>query len=163
MPNLNPHKSTQLENMARMNYFYLKNGDVRGPAYLDDLREMYRRGEIPADTQVCKEGTESWVALLSLGTIETQPPPRQGPPKALPPLASTEYTVVPFVAVVAHGKGAEEAAIQLQGMIRSYSRNGWHYVRLESVETVIQGHNGCFGFGSAPPNRTVLSMVVFER
>lgn len=98
--------------------------------------------------------------------VPTQNRPSQPPVPVRPqdkPIASIEYAVVPFVAVIAHGKGSEAAAAQLEQMIHSYARNGWEYVRLESVETHIEGTNGCFGIGSTPPRATVYSMAVFRR
>ena len=82
---------------------------------------------------------------------------------SLPSIDSHEYSVVPFVAVVPHGKGSEQAAAQLQQLIHSYARNGWEYVRLESVETYIEGDSGCFGIGATPPRTAVYSMAVFRR
>ena len=73
------------------------------------------------------------------------------------------YLVIPFVAVIPLGKGADEAAAQLQQMIQNRAGEGWEYVRLESVETVIAGDNGCFGIGATPPRSTVYSMAVFRK
>jgi hypothetical protein len=105
---------------------------------------------------ICKETIEVPIrSRQATPPVPTLPQP--------PPIASGEYAVVPFVAVVAHGKGSEAAATQLQQMIHSYARNGWEYVRLESVETYIEGDNGCFGIGATPPRTTVYSMAVFKR
>ena len=81
----------------------------------------------------------------------------------MPGKTTCEYAVVPFVAVIAHGKGSEEAAAQLQQLIQNYAQKGWQYVRLENVETFMVGTNGCFGIGATPPRTTVYSMAVFRR
>ncbi len=71
--------------------------------------------------------------------------------------------VIPFVASVGKDAGADAAAVQLTNLIEEWSKSGWEYVRLESVETVIEGEKGCFGFGATPPTVTSYSMVVFKR
>lgn len=81
----------------------------------------------------------------------------------LSPIKKLEYSVVPFVAVIPLGKGSDAAAAQLQFLIDTYARDDWEYVRLESVETCIQGNDGCFGIGATPPRMTVYSMAVFKR
>ena len=73
------------------------------------------------------------------------------------------YKVTPFVAVIDRERGAEQAAKQLQSVIQAEAADGWEYVRLESVETVIKGDNGCLGIGSTPPETTIYSMVVYKR
>ena len=143
------------------NYYYFKNGEMRGPSSANDLRELYRRGDIPPDTQICKEGTESWVSISFLDGIVAPPPIPKVPP--LPALRTYEYSVIPFVAVIPHGKGADAAATQLEKVIQVYAERGWEYVRLESVETYIEGDGGCFGFNAAPARTTVYSMAVFKR
>src|SRR5688572_19114920 len=128
-----------------MSYYYIKEGETHGPASLDELRELCRRGEIPPDANVCTEGADSWLPLSSLGPIENlddTPPTRTPPPVPVavslaqtpleaPTIQSYEYSVVPFVAKIAQGQGSAAAALQLQDMIRSFARNGWEYVRLE--------------------------------
>ncbi len=163
-----------------MSYYYVKDGDTHGPASLDELRELCQRGEIPPDTNVCTEGADSWLPLSSLGPSDYLPPDdapptsappsvpiaaplSRTPPAAPPSIPAYQYSVVPFVAVIAHREGSTAAASQLQELIRSYAQNGWQYVRLESVETYIAGDNGCFGMGATPPRTTVYSMAVFRR
>jgi hypothetical protein len=74
-----------------------------------------------------------------------------------------QYQVVPFVANVGNTQGAAAAAGQLQQLIAHFTSQGWDYVRLESVETVIAGSSGCFGIGATPPVTTVFTMAVFRR
>jgi hypothetical protein len=76
-----------------------------------------------------------------------------------------EYKVVPFVASISHTEKhkASVAATQLEALVTQFSEDGWEYVRLESLETYIEGDNGCFGFGSTPPKTTSISMVVFRK
>jgi hypothetical protein len=167
-----------LGNIVRMSYYYAKGDEAVGPKSLKELVELCRAGEITEDTQVCMEEGESWQSLSTLlpfensspgetaspAAIQPPPMPQVSPPTELPPpLRSSEYSVVPFVAVIAHREGSSAAAAQLQELIQRQARNGWEYVRLESVETYIAGDSGCFGLGATPLRTTVYSMVVFKR
>ena len=50
-----------------MNYYYSIDGsEVAGPCSFDDLKTNLFTGALPATTQVCIEGTETWQALNSL-------------------------------------------------------------------------------------------------
>lgn len=77
-----------------------------------------------------------------------------------------KYTVVPFVANIVRGQGADHAAEQLSQMINSYASKGLEYVRLESVSTIVTtpANAGCFGIGATPASsvETVIYMVVFK-
>lgn len=73
------------------------------------------------------------------------------------------YKVVPFVASIDSVQGSAEAADQLEKLIQEYSSHGWEYVRLESVETVVAGNEGCFGLGATPSRLTSYSMAVFRQ
>ena len=76
---------------------------------------------------------------------------------------AAEYRVVPFVASVGQVEGADQAAVQLQDLITGHASEGWEYVRMESVDTHIEGSAGCFGFGATPGRLVSYSMVVFRR
>jgi hypothetical protein len=73
------------------------------------------------------------------------------------------YHVVPFAASVAVNEGAGHAAAQLEALIKSWSDQGWEYVRLESVETYVAGSPGCFGLGATQPRLVSYSMAVFKQ
>src|SRR6266851_9393924 len=98
-----------------MSYYYIKEGEIVGPAPLEELHGLCRRGEVSPDTQVCTEGAESWQPLSALGPIEPaspEEPPQAAavqyppmpvmPPPTLPPspIKGYEYSVIPFVAVI---------------------------------------------------------------
>lgn len=74
-----------------------------------------------------------------------------------------EYKVVPFVASITQNDNSAKAAGQLQALATEYAKDGWEYIRLESVETHIAGDNGCFGIGATPARTASVSMVVFRR
>lgn len=74
-----------------------------------------------------------------------------------------QYKVMPFVASVSNNQGSAAAATQLEGLVNQNSAQGWEYVRMESVQTVIAGTKGCFGIGATPAIMTVYSMVVFRK
>jgi hypothetical protein len=102
---------------------------------------------------------------------ENRPPPspqESQPPRNLqvegsPTSRHTEYSVVPFVAEIKLGSSANDAADQLEMLIQTKALEGWEYVRLESVETRIEGNNGCFGIGATPPRVTAFKMAVFRK
>ena len=77
-----------------------------------------------------------------------------------------QYTVVPFTANITRGQGSADAAQQLEQMINHYSQQGWEYVRLESVSTIITtpADSGCLGFGATAASHaeTIVYMVVFQ-
>lgn len=73
------------------------------------------------------------------------------------------YKVIPFVANVGNQQGSMVASNQLEELINQMALDGWEYVGLESVETYIEGNNGCFGLGAVPGRVTSFSMLVFRR
>ena len=73
------------------------------------------------------------------------------------------YRVVPFVASISTTEGSQQAAAQLETLIKSWSDTGWDYVRMENVETYVAGTSGCFGFGATPGQTVSYSMVVFRK
>jgi hypothetical protein len=74
-----------------------------------------------------------------------------------------EYKVVPFVANIGPKQGVEVGAGQLEYLISQMVGQGFDYVRLESVETVVQGNAGCFGIGATPAVVKSFTMAVFKR
>ena len=73
------------------------------------------------------------------------------------------YRVVPFTASIGNTASASTAAQQLDSLIAAQSAEGWEYVRLEHVDTVVEGTNGCFGIGAVPARNTSIAMAVFRR
>ena len=78
-----------------------------------------------------------------------------------------KYQVVPFIANIQKGQGAQDAATQLQSLVSQQAAGGWRYLRLENIEINIHdpGSKGCFGFGAVPPSQatTRYDMAVFEK
>ncbi len=75
-----------------------------------------------------------------------------------------EYKVIPFVASIDAKKGtSSNVAQQLEDIIKHYANQGWKYISLESVTTVVQPNFGCFGFGGKPGYTTTRQMVVFGK
>ena len=78
-----------------------------------------------------------------------------------------EYKVVPFIAKIDKGQGAEDAANQLQELINNNSGKDWEYVRMETIDIVVHdpGTKGCFGLGMVPPSDSSMKydMVVFQK
>jgi hypothetical protein len=73
------------------------------------------------------------------------------------------YRVVPFVASINLNEGSNQAAAQLEALIKYWSDAGWDYVRLERVETFVAGNAGCFGFGAVQDRVISYSMAVFKQ
>ncbi|KOS04812.1 hypothetical protein AM493_01205 [Flavobacterium akiainvivens] len=75
-----------------------------------------------------------------------------------------EYKVVPFVASIDAKIGStSQVADQLESIIKSYTAQGWEYVRLESVTTFVKPEAGCFGQDAKPGYTTANQMVVFKK
>lgn len=75
-----------------------------------------------------------------------------------------EYKVIPFVASIDPKKGtSNHVAEQLESLIKTYTIQGWEYVRLESVSTFVHPDSGCFGIGAKPGYTTNSQMVVFQK
>lgn len=75
-----------------------------------------------------------------------------------------EYKVVPFVASVnASKESPNNVSNQLENIIKNYSDQGWKYVSLESVTTVVHPEAGCFGLGAKPGYTTTRQMIVFSK
>lgn len=70
-----------------------------------------------------------------------------------------QYRVVPFVAKIVAGETSDVVAKQLADLINNFGSQGWNYLRLEEVTTIIYhpavpgrpGSSGCFGLGAVPP------------
>lgn len=75
-----------------------------------------------------------------------------------------EYKVVPFIATLNQQKETSSAiANQLEKLIAQHTADGWAYVRLESVSTYVQPHDGCFGVGAKPGHMASYQMAVFSK
>lgn len=78
-----------------------------------------------------------------------------------------KYRVVPFIAKISISEGTEVAANQLQGLINTMANDGWEYMRLENIETIVRdpGSKGCFGIGAIPSSQaaTRYDMAVFRK
>jgi hypothetical protein len=74
-----------------------------------------------------------------------------------------QYAVVPFAPVVRQQDGAAGAANQLADLANRMTAEGWRYVRLETVRTVVAGSAGCMGCFASPATQADFYMVVFER
>ena len=73
------------------------------------------------------------------------------------------YRVVPFTARLTQKDTTSEVAKQLEALIKENADQGWEYVALESVETIVYGNKGCFGMGATPDMTTHFKMAVFRQ
>jgi hypothetical protein len=74
-----------------------------------------------------------------------------------------QYKVIPFQAQIGETGGTSNVASQLESLIANETLEGWEYVRLETVETFIQGSSGCFGLGATQSRVTGYSVAVFRK
>ena len=75
-----------------------------------------------------------------------------------------EYKVIPFIATLNQQTETSNAvADQLERVIALANRQGWEYVRLESVSTYVQPESGCFGIGGKPGYLASYQLVVFSK
>ena len=80
-----------------------------------------------------------------------------------------KYKVIPFVAELTESDTTSAVANQLDTLINDMSSQGWDYIRLENVDTVVKGNPGaaagCFGAGATPatPDYSTSYMVAVFR
>ena len=81
-----------------------------------------------------------------------------------------EYKVVPFIANIETGQGAEDAAKQLEELININSGKDWAYARMETIDIIVHDPgspaSGCFGSTPAVPATNTsmkYDMVVFQK
>ena len=74
-----------------------------------------------------------------------------------------EYRVVPFSADVSSFEGGEDAAENLQSLIKSMADDGWEFVDFEQVQSHKAGSSGCFGLFATDPERFTITMVIFRK
>ncbi|MET1258127.1 hypothetical protein ABV409_02240 [Flagellimonas sp. DF-77] len=77
-----------------------------------------------------------------------------------------EYKVVPLdptFTVKTATSTSNDGADYLERFIQHYSKQGWEYVRVESISTYVSGDSGCFGIGSTPGYISAKQMVVFKK
>jgi len=74
-----------------------------------------------------------------------------------------EYKVIPFVASIGGRKEKKTPSEQLEDLIKTYTKQGWSYIRVESISTFVAGDSGCFGIGATQGHTTSRQMVVFSK
>lgn len=74
-----------------------------------------------------------------------------------------KFKAIPFTASISRNDNASKVANQIQALIDEHSKDGWEYLRLESVETYIEPTTGCFGLGAQPGFTTSFKVVIFEK
>lgn len=74
-----------------------------------------------------------------------------------------KYKIVPFTAQLKSGDTSAVVAEQMQTLIDLNIANGWEYQRMDTVQTIVAGTSGCFGFGAQPPVSTTYTVLVFRR
>jgi len=78
-----------------------------------------------------------------------------------------QYFVEPFTANIIAGQGAGVAAQQLSQLINQRAQEGWEYLRLESVSTIVTtpANSGCMGIGATPASSVQVEvyMAVFRQ
>lgn len=99
------------------------------------------------------------------------PPPPVPLPAAVPVEAKAskalEYKVVHYTPSILKGESLHKAADQLEALINQHSRQGWNYVRIETLRMIQRtpANKGCIGIGATPEVTNLLDIyvVVFSR
>ena len=78
-------------------------------------------------------------------------------------ITEMEFKVVPFTAQITRNDTSTTVAEQMQSIIDANGRNGWDYLRMDSVQTSIAATNGCFGLGAQPGFTTTYNVLVFKK
>jgi hypothetical protein len=73
------------------------------------------------------------------------------------------YKVKPFVAQVSSISSSSAVADQMESFIQKEAVDGWEFVSCGNVDTLIQGSNGCFGFGAKPSTSTSIMVLIFMK
>jgi hypothetical protein len=74
-----------------------------------------------------------------------------------------EFTVVPFTAQITRSDTTSAVASQMQTIIDSYNSQGWIYLRMDSVQTYVEGTAGCFGIGAQAGYNTTYNVMIFRK
>jgi hypothetical protein len=74
-----------------------------------------------------------------------------------------EYKILPFTAQLRQQDTTASVASQMQQMIDYGVSEGWEYMHMDSVQTIIAGSSGCFGFGATPSVSTTCNVLVFRK
>jgi hypothetical protein len=74
-----------------------------------------------------------------------------------------EYKIVPFSAQLTREDSTKAVAVQMQTIVDAHIKEGWKYLRTDSIPTHVSGTNGCFGFGAQPAINTSCTVMVFEK
>ena len=78
-----------------------------------------------------------------------------------------EYKVVHYTPTILKGESIHKAADQLEALINQYSRQGWSYVRIETLRMIERtpANKGCIGIGATPEviHPLDIYVVVFSR
>jgi hypothetical protein len=79
-----------------MNYYYTADGtNVLGPIALDQLTNLFSQGGLPATTQVCAEGTQTWQPIATILPVGSAPPPPPAPPP-IPQTGDATGGLIPY-------------------------------------------------------------------
>jgi hypothetical protein len=72
-----------------------------------------------------------------------------------------QFKSIPFIAKVKQSGTTTDVAKQLQSLIDTQATNGWAFETVETVKTIIQPTNGCFGLGAKPMFIDYISVATF--
>lgn len=73
------------------------------------------------------------------------------------------YKVVPIHPVQKDKENETHVAQEFESLLNRYQKEGWEYVRTESLKTWVDGDKGCFGLGAKPGFYSEKQMVVFKK
>ena len=74
-----------------------------------------------------------------------------------------EYKVIPFNANLGQKDGAEKAAEQLQSLIDTLLSEGYEFVSMGNIDSLVAPESGCLGFGAKPGYTASVAVAVFKK
>jgi hypothetical protein len=74
-----------------------------------------------------------------------------------------QFKSIPFIATVKQSATTQQVANQLQEMLNTQTADGWTFDTIQTVKTIIQPTNGCFGIGAQPMSIEYCSVATFTK
>ncbi len=74
-----------------------------------------------------------------------------------------EYLVKSITPKITSKTEKAQVAAQIQELIAEYSEEGYEYVGIEHLSTVVPPTEGCFGLGSSPGYQITVQLIIFKK
>jgi Bacterial SH3 domain len=74
-----------------------------------------------------------------------------------------DFKSIPFSAVITRKDNSQTVAKQLQSIINAQATEGWTFLRIETIKTLVAPNNGCFGIGATNGYATSFPIAIFYK